>query len=40
VETDFVPFDNEDKVMENVPQTSMVVTEDFGISSPKMKRYM
>lgn len=38
VETDFVPFDNEDKVMENVPQTSMVVTEDFGISSPKMKR--
>lgn len=40
VETDFVPFDNKDKVMENAAKTLMVVTEDFGISSPKMKRYM
>ncbi|KAJ6775272.1 PROTEIN TESMIN/TSO1-LIKE CXC 4 [Salix purpurea] len=38
VETDFVPFDNKDKVMENAAKTLMVVTEDFGISSPKMKR--
>ncbi|KAF9681698.1 hypothetical protein SADUNF_Sadunf05G0029700 [Salix dunnii] len=38
VETDFVPFDNKDKAMENAPKTLMVVTEDFGISSPKMKR--
>ncbi|CAK7340925.1 unnamed protein product [Dovyalis caffra] len=38
VETDFVPFDDKNKVMEDAPRTSIVLNEEFGISSPKMKR--
>ncbi|KAJ6883741.1 hypothetical protein NC652_030861 [Populus alba x Populus x berolinensis] len=34
----FVPFDNKNKIMENAPHASMVVNEEFGISSPNMKR--
>ena len=40
VQTNFVPFDNKNKIMENAPHASMVVNEEFGISSPNMKRYM
>ncbi|XP_024439593.1 protein tesmin/TSO1-like CXC 4, partial [Populus trichocarpa] len=38
VQTNFVPFDNKNKTMENAPHASMVVNEEFGISSPNMKR--
>ncbi|KAJ6974645.1 protein tesmin/TSO1-like CXC 3 [Populus alba x Populus x berolinensis] len=38
VQTNFVPFDNKNKIMENAPHASMVVNEEFGISSPNMKR--
>ena len=40
VQTNFVPFDNKNKIMENAPHASMVANEEFGISSPNMKRYM
>jgi len=40
VQTNFVPFDDKNKIMENAPHASMVVNEEFGISSPNMKRYM
>eukprot|EP00257_Ricinus_communis_P024437 XP_015584641.1 protein tesmin/TSO1-like CXC 3 isoform X1 [Ricinus communis] len=38
-EINLVLYDCEDKVMENAPQTSVGVTEDVGISSPKIKRH-
>nr|TKR71352.1 hypothetical protein D5086_0000302630 [Populus alba] len=38
VQTNFVPFDNKNKIMENAPYASMVVNEEFGIRSPNMKR--
>ncbi|XP_065854800.1 protein tesmin/TSO1-like CXC 2 isoform X2 [Euphorbia lathyris] len=35
---EIVPSDSEDRLEENAPKTSVDVNEDFGTSSPKMKR--